>query len=809
MGVAAAGVAALVAPAVPWQLWAEESGSTTRRRSSFNDGWLFRRQAHGGGALGSFDRNAILGTAVEPKFREATQNTYDDSEWPSIFLPHTWNAFDGSDDQPGYFRGLGWYRKHFALSEDLRNKRIFLEFEGVNQTCEIWCNEKRVGTHEGGYTSFEFDVTEFVHFGASENVLAIKVNNVYNPNIAPTVKTDLTFYGGVYRNVWLRACDPIYCSTLYWRTPQVTENSAEVEIYAAITNTTAKAVDFSVAFEIVDPSGAVIGKATASAAAPSGGVSDVFHQTVKVANPRLWHPDSPNLYSIRASVLEKGSGRLTDSMEIPLGFRWFRFDPNQGFFLNGKRLQLRGTTWHQSYPGMGDALPDSRHFADMKIIRDMGCNFFRTSHYPHAPAVIDACDRLGLLVLEETFIGDEVETNPEYVEIQSKGAEEMILRDRNNPSVIIWGMAGEVDEPEKSADMVVGILNKYRQLDPSRVVTMHAPRAERVMEGIDVVGLYSTFEDDDRDHKNHPTRKYMIEEYTAAGIGRGLYGLGPDSEDTGCLEHEKFLSQVNLRPWIAGSVLWHQFDYDGEEYDPVVPHVVTFGMADSWRIPKDVFYFYQSQWSRDPVVHICGHWTWPDAKGVKRSVKVYSNSDEVELFLNGRSLGVKKGDDYPGLAHPPRIWEVPYESGTLEAVARSGPRTIKDTRKTAGPAVRIGLSSDVKQVRSGDRESLAYLTASVVDANGTVVPSAFHPISFTSYGPGELLPQVWAGHKEGFTWNAIAGMTRIAFRATDRVGRSTISAYSPGLLLGRVNIDVAAKSKRDEIEYRSGAAVYE
>jgi beta-galactosidase len=373
----------------------------------------------------------------------------------------------------------------------------------------------------------------------------------------------------------------------------------------------------------------------------------------------------------------------------------------------------------------------------------------------------------------------------------------------------MWGMAGEVDEPEKSADMVAGILNKYQQFDPSRVVTMHAPRAERVMDAIDVVGLYSTFEDDDRDHKNHPTRKYMIEEYTAAGIGRGLYGMGPDSEDLGCVEHEKFLSQVNLRPWIAGSVLWHQFDYDGEEYDPVIPHVVTFGMADSWRIPKDVFYFYQSQWSSEPVVHICGHWTWPDPKGTKRSVKVYSNLDEVELFLNGRSLGVKKGDDYPGLAHPPRIWEVPYQSGTLEAVARSMSKTIKDTRKTAGPAIRIDLNSDVKQVRSGDRGSLAYLTASVVDANGTIVPNAFHPISFTSYGPGELLPQLWAGHPQGFTWNAIAGMTRIVFRSTDRVGRSTISAYSPGLLSGRLNIDVAAKGKRDEIEYRSGATLYE
>jgi beta-galactosidase len=808
IGAAAAGLAAFAVPMAPWKLLAAGSEGETRQRKSFNDGWLFHRQAHGGGALGSFDRNATFGTEIEPKFREAAQVAYDDSDWESIFVPHTWNAFDTGDDTPGYFRGIGWYRKHFRLGEDHRGKRIFLEFEGVNQVCEIWLNGVYLGIHQGGYTTFELDITEHAHVASAENVLSVKVDNVYNPNISPTVKTDLTFYGGIYRNVWLQVTDPVYCSTLYWRTPQLSEASAEVEVYAAVTNTTTQRANLSLVCEVFDPEGQLVGKTNVDIGTDSNKTSDLVQRSLKVTNPRLWHPESPSLYRIRATIFEKISGRRVDSLEVPLGLRWFSFDANQGFFLNGKRLQLRGTTWHQSYPGMGDALPDSRHFADMKIIRDMGCNFFRTSHYPHAPAVIKACDQLGLLVLEEMFVGDEVETNPDYVAIQSKGAEEMILRDRNNPSVIMWGMAGEVDEAEKSASMVAGLLNRYRELDPSRVVTMHAPRAEKVIESLDVVGLYSTFQDDDRDHKNHPGRKYLIEEYTAAGMGRGLYGMGPESEDLGCVEHEKFLSQVNLRPWIAGSVLWHQFDYDGEEYDPVIPHVVTFGIADSWRIPKDAYYFYQSQWGSQPMVHICGHWTWPDEMGAKRSVKVYSNLEEVELFLNGRSLGTKSGDTYAGLAHAPRIWEVPYEPGTLEAVARSGSQIAKDARKTAGPAARVDVSCDVKQIRSGDRESFAYFEASVVDKDGTVVPSAFQPITFTSYGPGELLPQIWAGHEKGFTWNAVAGKTGIAFRSTDRVGRARISAYSPGLALGRAEIELVAKGRQDEIEYRGGATVY-
>ena len=331
MGVAAAGLVAIAAPSVPWKLWAADAPGTPRRRDNFNDGWLFHRQAHGGGALGSFDRDPTLGTEVEPKFRAATQIAYDDSDWDSIFLPHTWNAFDGSDDQPGYFRGIGWYRKHFRLGEEVRGKRVFLEFEGVNQVCEIWLNGTRVGIHRGGYTGFEFDATGQVRFGADENVLAVKVDNVYNPNISPTVKTDVTFYGGIYRDVWLRVCEPVYCSALYWRTPQVSESSAEVEVYSVMANATPQNAAFDVAIEILDPAGVPVGKTMVAATAAAGNSTDVARQTLHIPNPRLWHPDSPNLYRIRADFLEKGKNRLIDSVEIPLGLRWYRFDPDQGF----------------------------------------------------------------------------------------------------------------------------------------------------------------------------------------------------------------------------------------------------------------------------------------------------------------------------------------------------------------------------------------------------------------------------------------------------------------------------------------------
>ncbi|MCX6621369.1 MAG: DUF4982 domain-containing protein [Acidobacteria bacterium] len=730
-----------------------------RWREKFNAGWRFRRQQQGGGALGSWDRDAVTGSAIEPAFQKAHLPAYDDAAWE------------------------------------------FLEFEGVNQVAEFWVNGQRAGSHQGGYSSFELDITPYVHFGPEPNLLTVKVDNLYNPNIAPTVKTDLTYYGGIYREAWLRFSEPVYLSELFWRTPAVSASSAEVQLHSAVSNSNGQSGRLALRAEILDAEGKVAASGVVAPGGPGGTV-----QTLTVANPRLWSPDTPYRYRIRASL--ELDGRLVDRTEIPLGFRWFNFDADQGFFLNGTRLQLRGTTWHQSYPGMGSAVPDSRRVKDMEVIREMGCNFFRTSHYPHDPAVIEACDRLGLIVLEEIFVGEEVEDTPAYYAIQARTAQEMIVRDRNNPCLVLWGFSGEVDAPEKSVRLLQALVRRYRELDPTRIVTMHAPRVEGVREVLDVVGLYNEdFRDTDLERAAHPKRKYLIEEYTAAAIGRGIFGMGPESEDLGCMKHEEFLRQVNLRPWIAGSALWHQFDYDGEEYDPVIPHVVTFGLLDSWRIPKDAYYFYRSQWNPTPLLHICGHWTWPGDESKPKTVKVFTNLDSVELLLNGRSLGALRAKP-DGLEHPPLVWTVPYEPGTLKAIGRSGNQTLEQERKTAGPPARIQLRSDADAIRSGDPDSLAYLAASIVDKEGTVVPGAFPAIAFSSYGPGELLPQTWPGHPTGLTWNAIAGMTGIAFRATGRVGRAVVIAYTPGLTPGRVEIQVAAPGQKDQMEYRTGAAVY-
>jgi beta-galactosidase len=751
------------------------------------------------GELGSFDRENGEAGEIEPRFRGAERPEYDDSWWQSVNVPHTWNAHDVVDEKPGYWRGIGWYRKHFRLDPSFQGKEVFLEFEGVNSVAEFWLNEEKLGEHKGGYTSFEFDVTRAAKFGAQENVLTVKVDNLFHPTVPPTVKTDYCFFGGIYRNVWLRVSGPVYLSDVYWTTPVVSAQAAEVSVHTEVVNTTAASADYTLEQEIFDPQGRRVQGAEVPLHVSGGARVATVQEKIRVEQPQLWAPDTPVVYRLRTS-LKKGE-RLVDAVENPLGFRWFRFDAQKGFFLNGKRVQIQGVNWHQSYPGMGSALPDSRHVKDMEMIRAMGANFWRTSHYPHAPATIEASDRLGLMVWEELPVNKEIGEPDEYTANVLKMAEEMIRRDRNHPAVILWGIAGEINAPRAVSKRVVEAVTQfYRALDPTRPVVMHAPRGEEIEELVDVVAVGPGSETDE-DHRRHPERSFMTGEYSAATIGRGIYGGGPESEELGCEKHEEALRKLNRRPWMAGGAIWHMFDYEGETYDTVIPHIVAFGMADVWRIPKDVFYFYQSQWTAEPMVHIVGHWTWPGEEGRIRTVKVYSNAEEVELYLNGRSLGVKREEADSGLALPPRVWGVQYEPGELVAVARTAGKEVRDIRRTAGPADHLTLESDVQRLEAENPESLAYLTARVVDRQGTVVPSAHQAITFTLYGPGELLEQTWPGHGTGTTWNAVAGTTRIALRATKRTGHTVVTAYSPGLGLGRIELLITAPGKPDEMEY--------
>jgi beta-galactosidase len=767
-----------------------------RIRQNLNAGWLFERQDHGTGELGSFDRDIAEASKIEPRFKDASTVAYDDSSWSPIDLPHTWNAHDVSDEQPGYWRGIGWYRKHFRVDPKYAGKRIVLEFEGANQTAEVWLNGKYLGKHKGGYTPFAFQIAPQFD---QDNVLTVKVDNLYDPTVPPTVKTDYSFYGGIYRSVSLLITATTYVSDMYWTTPSVSRSTAQADFHSEVKNDSDHAMQLTLTQEIVDPQGKVIDTVSTPVTVEGEHAKSIVQSSGTLNNPQLWSPETPNLYHIRTSLKE--GTQLLDLCENPLGFRWYRFDPQQGFFLNGSRLEIHGTNMHQSYPGMGNAVPKSRLVKDVEVAHDMGVNFWRTSHYPHNIAMMDASDRLGMMVWEELPINKEIGNTEQYIANVSNMAREMIQRDRNHPSVLLWGIAGEINAPTAVSRQVVGtITSLYHQLDSTRPVVMHAPRGEEIASLVDIVGESPSAETD-QEHLQHPQRPYMTGEYSAALIERGRYGAGPYSEENGLANHEKYLRMLNQRTWMAGGCIWNEFDYDGETYDPVVPHMVSFGMTDIWRIPKEAYYFYQSQWSPTPMVHIVGHWTFPGEEGKMRTVQILSNQKTVELFLNGKSMGSKVDATDTGLPHPPRIWTIPYEAGSLTAVAKTGNSEIKDEQRTAGPAYKIVLESDASVLTSGNPESLAYITASVADQSGTIVPGSHPAITFTSYGPGKLLEQTWLGHGTGLTWNAVDGRTRVAFRSTPRSGRAVISAYSPGLLTGRVSVTVTGPGKHDEMNY--------
>jgi beta-galactosidase len=773
--------------------------SQVRTRQSLNAGWLFERQVYGSGELGSFDRRTEGADKVEPQFRDASMPGYDDSRWNRIELPHTWNAYDDMDSQAGYWRGIGWYRKHFRVNSKFAGKRIVLQFEGVNQAAKLWLNGKYLGIHKGGYTGFSFEITPL--FGA-DNVLTVEVSNLYDAAVPPTVKTDLDFYGGIYRSVWLEITGTTYISDMDWTTPHVSAATAQTDFRSRVINQSRRALQLTLTQQILDPKGIQVGSVVTPLTIGAGDTKTLTQSVGALDSPQLWSPETPNLYHIRTS-LSDGS-RLLDMRETPLGYRWYRFDPQQGFFLNGKRVQIRGTNLHQSYPGMGSAVPTSRSIKDMEMVHDMGVNFWRTSHYPHDEATMDASDRLGLMVWEELPIMKEIGNPNEYIANVSNMAREMIHRDRNHPSVVVWGIAGEVNAPTNISVRVVGAVSTlYRSLDPTRPVAMHSPRGDDISSLVDVVGEEVSPETD-QEHVQHAGRAYMTAEYSVDLIGRGLYGGGLYSEEHGLERHEDYLRELNQRPWMAGGCIWNEFDYAGETYDPIIPHVVSFGMTDIWRIPKEVYYLYQSQWTTRPMVHIVGHWTGEEGK--IRTVTVLSNQDEVELFLNGKSLGLKKNISGTGLRYPPRIWQFAYQPGTLEAIAKNGGIEIRNEQRTAGAAYRILLKSDIQTIVSGDPDSLAYITASVVDQSGEIVPDAHSPITFTWDGPGELMKQTWLGHGTGLTWNAIDGRTRVAFRSTERSGMAVISAYSPGLRTAQISIDVTAPGKPDEMNYIDLAA---
>lgn len=629
----------------------------------------------------------------------ASASAFDDSGWKTVNLPHTWNDKDVlPDGERGYYRGVGWYRKRLDEVYVQPGKRYFLHFEGAGQKAALYVNGQPAGTHAGGYSAFTFDITELLK--VQGNIIAVQVDNTPDPNLPP-LSADFTFFGGIYRDAFLVTVEDLHFDMLdhgsqgvFVSTPHVSADSASVLVKGAVVNDANKAREMVVRATIFDEEHRPVAVQEQELAAAPNSKSRFSLLQDGLSGFQLWSPDNPCLYTVAVEIIEDGTVR--DEVACPLGFRWFRFDPEAGFFLNGAPLKLMGANRHQDYWGMGNALSDDQHRSDLRLLKEMGGNFIRLAHYPQDPAVLDAADRLGLLVWEETPLVNEVTLSEEHDANAELMLREMIRQHYNHPSVILWGYMNEIywahrflneEVVDSHTRATVALARRLetvaREEDPSRYTAMalhNYPLYEETGLGDIpmVVGwnlyhgwYYDTHSDFgrfmDEQHAKHPGRIHIISEY-GAGSDPRLHSAAPERFDF-TVEGQKrflesFLEQIQERPYIAGAAVWNLIDFSSERRIDSNPHLNNKGLATADRMPKDPYFLFQAALSEQPVVKIA-ETNWTQRSGypkegenaVFQPVQVYANLPEVELSLNGKPLGRKKTANYSA------TWQAPFVSG--------------------------------------------------------------------------------------------------------------------------------------------------
>ena len=650
---------------------------------------------------------------------EAQLTGCDDSSWETVNIPHTWNDKDADDETPGFYRGTFWYRKQLFIDKSQEGRRAVIYFEGANQEVRFYLNGQFVGEHKGGYTRFCFDITPHLRYG-QENLFAIYVNNVYNPNIPP-LSADFTFFGGIYRDVYLQFMNPVHIaandyasSGVYIRTPEVNNSAASVEITTLLTNDMSQPTEIRVENIICDADGKEVKKTQAEVKLAAGETKTDISKKIKIDSPRLWDIDDPYRYMVYTRILDKRKGTLLDEVVNPLGLRWFKFDSEKGFFLNGKGRKLIGTARHQDYFQKGNALRDELHVQDVLLLKEMGGNYLRVSHYPQDPVIMEMCDKLGIVTSVEIPVVNAVTETEEFLHNSVEMAKEMVRQDFNRPSVMIWGYMNEIflrrpytegkqlEDYYRFTEKVARALEAtIREEDPSRYTMMAYHNMPQYYEDAHLTeipmiqgwNLYQGwYEPDinefqrllDRAHKAYKGKVLMVTEY-GPGVDPRVHSYQPErfdfSQEYGLVYHKHYLNEMMKRPFIAGSSLWNLNDFYSESRVDAVPHVNNKGVVGLNREKKDVYWFYKTALSRRPIL-VIGNREWKSRGGVVntaqkeciQSVPVFSNAEEVELFVNNKSLGKKKIENNYAL------FDVPFVGGEnlLEAVAVTGDNKLRD-----------------------------------------------------------------------------------------------------------------------------------
>lgn len=632
-----------------------------RIKQTINDGWRFAKYQN-----------------------DASQKDFDASEWEILSIPHTWNNIDTDDETNGYFRGKGWYRRNIKVESLVENQRVYIFFEGANQETDVYVNGKKVGNHKGGYSAFTFDITDFVTTG--DNLVAICVDNKHNLDIPP-LSADFTFYGGIYRDLYLIYTPEAsislthYASCGVYLTPQNIEGtSAQVDAKTYLSNSSNKSKKVTLQTEIIDNTGRVVASTKEKVRLRANTQNVLSHSTLSLKDVTRWDIDNPYLYTVYSRLYD-AKGKEIDCIVNNIGVREFSFDPDNGFTLNGSYRKLMGTNRHQDYHHKGNALRDEMHVRDIELIKGMGSNFLRVAHYPQDPTVMQKCDQLGLLTSVEIPIVDLITLSDEFKENCITQLVEMIYQGYNSPSLIIWAYMNEVllrppyDSKDKVArqeyldrvyDIASTIEATIREIDPTRYTLLPVHYGYGLYQEAGVMALpkmigmniysgwyggeLSQFEKAlDQAHVDFPNQSVFITEY-GADLDPRLHTFNPLRFDFTCeygnVFHEHYVPEILKRDFIVGSTVWNYNDFFSEGRRDAVPHVNNKGLVGTDRVRKDLYFYYQALLKKEPIVHIVTKpWTTragasADGKTATQPLKIYTNAESVEVIHNGKSVGV-------------------------------------------------------------------------------------------------------------------------------------------------------------------------
>ncbi len=640
-------------------------------------------------------------------------------KWMKVQIPHTWNAIDVMDDVPGYYRGIGWYKKKLVLKPEWKNKRISVFFEGSNQETAVYLNGKLIGRHIGGYTGFTFPLIGLKLDGTDE--IAVKVDNIHNENIAP-LTADFTFFGGIYRSISLVVADPVhfedqqYASKgVFVHSENVSNKSAQIFVDGNLVNSNAVNRKLNLITTINDASGKKIAQAKQLLDLTKNQSTHFKQPVINVEQPKLWSPANPYLYVATTRLVDPKTGNVIDEVKVNVGLRYFSFDVNKGFYLNGKPCKLVGASRHQDFAGLGNAVPKALQLKDIQMLKDMGGNFLRVAHYPQDQVILDACDSLGILASVEIPIVNEITESEAFTANCRHMQLEMIKQNYNHPSIIIWAYMNEVllkmrynNEPDKKLKYITSIEKLAQNLedltrstDPTRYTMMsnHGDVNGYIKAGLTKIpmlvgwnlyqGWYGGKSEEfgptlDRIHQQIPDKPLLVNEF-GADVDPRIHAFEPvrfdKSLEYGMLYHQIYLKDILSRPFVAASAVWNLSDFSSETRDETMPHINNKGLMTLDRIPKNTYYLYKAHLQTKPFVKI-GDGTWKlrggmaDANGQHSTqmLQVITNLDEIELLVNGKSLGKKE------VIEKLTTWMVPFKDGTneIKAVAFSKTQKLED-----------------------------------------------------------------------------------------------------------------------------------